>query len=240
MYVDLCCRWRPSMLDSLTGEAPSTAAHTALVPEPASPQDTCQSVGNTRRRWYIFVFWTSQEWGAFKRSQVQIFLWCREEGQGVQQERDGSRREGRRGKDREIKRGREREHSTKCRNGSVYPAGGETISHFLCFGGRGSIFPLRWPLSHSLLLPSVIQKSFHWEVEIHWLLRLETTKKWVASPNVCSCGAERSQEGRPTGAAFVEAPTFYYMPAVLPPQTEGFLEKLENVRYVWVLCILSA
>lgn len=27
------------------------------------------------------------------------------------------------------------------RNGFVYPTGGETVSHFLCFGGSGLISP---------------------------------------------------------------------------------------------------
>lgn len=40
---------------------------------------------------------------------------------------------------RERKKGRE--HNRKSRNGFVYPAGGETVSHFLCFGGSGLISP---------------------------------------------------------------------------------------------------
>lgn len=39
------------------------------------------------------------------------------------------------------KRQKEREHNRKSRNGFVYPAGGETVSHFLCFGGSGLISP---------------------------------------------------------------------------------------------------
>lgn len=37
--------------------------------------------------------------------------------------------------------GRTLEHNRKCRNGFVYPAGGETVSHFLCFVGSGLISP---------------------------------------------------------------------------------------------------
>lgn len=36
---------------------------------------------------------------------------------------------------------RKREHNRRSRNGFVYPAGGETVSHFLCFGGSGLISP---------------------------------------------------------------------------------------------------
>lgn len=42
---------------------------------------------------------------------------------------------------RRKRRKRERAHNRKSRNGFVYPAGGETVSHFLCFGGSGLIFP---------------------------------------------------------------------------------------------------
>lgn len=36
---------------------------------------------------------------------------------------------------------REGECNRKSGNGFVYPAGGETVSHFLCFGGSGLISP---------------------------------------------------------------------------------------------------
>lgn len=75
---------------------------------------------------------------------MQFLLRWEEGGQVVQQARDRRRSEGERGRDREAEKkngGRTPKHNRKCRNGFVYPAGGETVSHFLCFVGSGLISP---------------------------------------------------------------------------------------------------
>lgn len=76
---------------------------------------------------------------------MQFLLRWEEGGQVVQQARDRRRSEGEREEEIERQRkkngGRTPKHNRKCRNGFVYPAGGETVSHFLCFVGSGLISP---------------------------------------------------------------------------------------------------
>lgn len=193
------------------------------------PQDTSERGGNKRRRRYTSLFWTSEERGAFQNApRCRFFLDVRKKGREFR-ERERGRRTGGGVKDgeeeieecrkksageRERKRGWE--HNRMSGNGFVYPAGGETVSHFLCFGGSGLISPSVTSVS----LAAVTEcdtKVFKLEVEIHWLLHLETVKV-VFGPNVLRHHAEQSQSGRPTGLAFEWEPAFYCMHAENYPQ----------------------
>lgn len=85
---------------------PSFPAFTTPIAVSPPPRDIQQKGKNKRRRCYAFLFWTPQEWGAFKCSHVQFLLRWEEGGQVVQQARDRRRSEGER--EEEIERQRKK------------------------------------------------------------------------------------------------------------------------------------
>lgn len=88
LYGDLYLRGRDDeKVDFHTRKTPSTAALAAPVPVPTSPKTPRKEAETSVGDGTYFSFELHRREVLSKRSQVQIFLRCKEEGQGVQRER---------------------------------------------------------------------------------------------------------------------------------------------------------
>ncbi len=94
-------------------KTPPTAALAAPVPVPPSPKIPRKEAETSVGDGTYFSFELHRSEVLSKRSQVQIFLRCEEEGQGVQRERDRRRSERGRGRDREAEK-KEKEREREC------------------------------------------------------------------------------------------------------------------------------
>lgn len=167
-------------------------------------------------------------------------MWARRGGKFRERRGDG---EGGRGRDRESwtkcwrTRKKERpnagrENSRKSKKGFVYPSGGETVSHFLCFGGSGLI--------------SVTSASLARCCQV-WCKSLLTGGGkntgcciWERSCTVskCSqawCGTE-SERWAYRCSLCVTANFILHVYWDVYPQRQGFWRKSENARFSVLWC----
>lgn len=102
-------------VDFHTCKTPTTAALAAPVPASPSPKIPGKEAETSVGEGTYFSFELHRSVVLSKRSQVQIFLRCEEEGQGVQRERDRRRSEGEKNRKKCCrKRKKEKEREGEC------------------------------------------------------------------------------------------------------------------------------